>query len=102
MRLFLCFIFPPFAVMLHGKPFSAIFNMLLCMFFWVPGVIHALAVNSQAHESRQTKKIVRAIEGKGKKKPRKPCPVHDRPMVTRSVATNDKFIGEGGTKFKRR
>lgn len=100
MRLFLCFICPPFAVVLHGKPISALFNMVLCMFFWVPGVLHALGVNAQAHESKQTKQIVRAIRGK-KVKRKKPCPVHrGGPSVATSY--DDPYIGEGGTKFKRR
>ena len=102
MRLLLCLLCPPLAVVLHGKPISALVNMVLCMFFWVPGVIHALSVNSQAHESKQTKQIVRAIRGK-KVKRKKPCPLHraDRtPQLSSSY--DDPFIGEGGTKFKRK
>ena len=101
MRLFLCFVFPPFAVALHGKPISAIFNMLLCMFFWLPGVFHALAINDQAHGKRQTRQIVRAIRGK-KVKRKKPCPVHRGDQVQRTSAYDDPTIGEGGTKFKRK
>jgi hypothetical protein len=93
---------PPLAVCLYGKPISAIFNMVLCMFFWVPGVIHALSIAGQAHESKQTKQIVRAIRGK-KVKRKKPCRVHgpDRGPVV-SSAYDDPYIGEGGTKFKRK
>jgi Proteolipid membrane potential modulator len=89
------------AVLMHGKPISAIFNMLLCMFFWIPGVLHALSVNDQAHKSKQTKQIVRAVRGK-KARPKKPCPVHRGGRVTATSAYDDPTIGEGGTKFKRR
>jgi len=100
MRLFLCFIFPPLAVAMHGKPISAIFNMLLCMFFWLPGVFHALSVNDQAHAKKQTRTLVRAIRGK-KVKAKKPCPVHrEGPAI--STAYDDLYIGESGTKFKRK
>lgn len=103
MRLIFCFIFPPVAVAMHGKPFSAFFNLILCIFGWVPGVVHALAVNGQAHEKRQTKQIVRAVRGK-KPRRRKPCPVHreDQVRTTSTGAYNDPTVGEGGTVFKRK
>ncbi len=103
MRLFFCFICPPLAVAMHGKPISAIFNMLLCLFFWVPGVLHALMINDQAHAKRQTRTLVRAIRGK-KVKRKKPCPVHreDRVRRTTSDSYDDPTIGEGGTVFKKK
>lgn len=100
MRLFFCFIFPPMAVLMHGKPISAVFNMVLCIFGWLPGVFHALSVNDQAHAKRQTRTLVRAIRGK-KVKRKKPCPVHRHQRTTTS-AYDDPTIGEGGTKFKRK
>ncbi len=101
MRLFLCFVFPPFAVLLHGKPISAIFNMLLCMFFWAPGVFHALSVNAQAHDSRQTKQIVRAINGEKSKRMKsrrvqRPAPAPAPRLI------DDKYVGENGTRFRKR
>jgi uncharacterized membrane protein YqaE (UPF0057 family) len=35
---------PPLAVLLSGKPFQALLNIVLTVAFWVPGVIHALFV----------------------------------------------------------
>ena len=32
---------PPVAVLLCGKPFLAILNLLLTLCFWIPGVVHA-------------------------------------------------------------
>jgi uncharacterized membrane protein YqaE (UPF0057 family) len=109
MRALFCIICPPFAILLCGKPISAMFNMFLCLFFWIPGVIHAFAVVDQSHTSKQTKQIVRAINGK-KKKAKKPCRIHNADRmarlegvtVTRSESYDDKYIGEGGTKFKRK
>jgi uncharacterized membrane protein YqaE (UPF0057 family) len=108
MKALFCIICPPFAILLCGKPFSAMFNMFLCMFFWIPGVVHAFAVVDQSHTSKQTKQIVRAIKGKRGKKPKKPCLVHNQARMERLYGTttresyDDKSIGEGGTKFKRK
>ena len=107
MKALFCIICPPFAILLCGKPFSAFFNMFLCLFFWVPGVVHAFAVVDQSHTSKQTKQIVRAIKGK-KKKAKKPCRIHNQDRMDRlygtttSEAYDDKTVGEGGTKFKRK
>ena len=35
---------PPLAVLLAGKPFQAILNLVLTLLFYVPGLIHALFV----------------------------------------------------------
>jgi uncharacterized membrane protein YqaE (UPF0057 family) len=107
MRALFCIICPPFAILLCGKPISAMFNMFLCLFFWIPGVVHAFAVVDQHHTSKQTKQIVRAIKGK-KKKAKKPCLVHNQARMERlhgtttTEAYDDKYVGEGGTKFKRK
>lgn len=49
MRFLLCFIFPPLAVLLCGKPMLACLNLLLCILI-LPAVIHGLVVVS-AHKS---------------------------------------------------
>ncbi len=44
----LCFFIPPLAVLLTGRGIGlALLNLLLCVFFWIPGVIHALYVVRQ-------------------------------------------------------
>jgi uncharacterized membrane protein YqaE (UPF0057 family) len=61
MRYLLAIILPPVAVLLCGKPFLAILNLLLTLCFWVPGVIHALfVVNSHLADVR-VKELARAI-----------------------------------------
>jgi uncharacterized membrane protein YqaE (UPF0057 family) len=39
----LAILLPPLAVYLHTKSGkSTILNVILCFFFWVPGILHAL------------------------------------------------------------
>ncbi|MDZ4784323.1 MAG: YqaE/Pmp3 family membrane protein [Planctomycetia bacterium] len=35
---------PPVAVLLCGKPVQFFLNLLLCLLFWAPGMIHAILV----------------------------------------------------------
>jgi uncharacterized membrane protein YqaE (UPF0057 family) len=44
MRLLLCYLCPPAAVLLCGRPFSMVMNCILTLWFWLPGVRHALVV----------------------------------------------------------
>jgi uncharacterized membrane protein YqaE (UPF0057 family) len=49
----LAFLLPPMAVLMCGKPFQAILNVVLTLFFWVPGFIHAcFVVNGHYHRQR--------------------------------------------------
>ena len=43
-RYFLSFLLPPVAVLLCGKPFMALLNLVLTLLGWIPGIIHALLV----------------------------------------------------------
>jgi len=55
----LAIVFPPLAVILAGKPGVALLNCILCLFFWIPGVIHALLVVSEAKADARAKKYAR-------------------------------------------
>lgn len=57
----LAFFLPPLAVLLCGKPFQAILNIVLCIFLWIPGVIHAVLTVHEHYEDKRTKRIIRAI-----------------------------------------
>ena len=58
MRYFLAIICPPLAVLLCGNPIQAVLNLILTLFFWIPGVIHALfVVNSHLADVRADKMI---------------------------------------------
>lgn len=62
MRALLIIFLPPLAVLSVGKPVQAGINCLLTLCGWVPGVLHAFYVCSQADREKQTKKIVRAMK----------------------------------------
>jgi len=60
MRYFLAIVLPPLAVLFCGKPISAILNLFLCVFGWIPGVIHAFFVVN----SHKNQKSMRRIENR--------------------------------------
>ena len=61
----LALLLPPVAVFICGKPVQGLINIVLCLFLWVPGIIHALFVVHNHHEDKRTDKIVKAIEAAG-------------------------------------
>jgi len=58
----LAFLVPPVAVLMCGKPFQFLLNIILCCIFWIPGIIHAFYVVNNHLIEKQTGKIVDAIE----------------------------------------
>ena len=62
MRYLIAILLPPLAVLLCGRPFQALVNVVLTIFFWIPGMIHALLVVSGYYEDRRTDRVIRAIE----------------------------------------
>jgi uncharacterized membrane protein YqaE (UPF0057 family) len=40
----LAVLLPPVAVLICGKPIQALVNLLLCLIFYIPGMIHAIMV----------------------------------------------------------
>lgn len=65
MRYFLAIVLPPLAVLLCGKPFQAILNLVLTLCFWIPGMIHALFVVDCHFEDQRTERLVRAVNAHG-------------------------------------
>lgn len=57
----LAVILPPVAVLLRGKPFQALINLLLTICFWVPGVIHAWIVINGANKDKRMKEQAKLI-----------------------------------------
>jgi uncharacterized membrane protein YqaE (UPF0057 family) len=53
---------PPLAVLLCGKPFQALLNILLTLLIYFPGMIHAILVVNNYYADQRTKKIVKALE----------------------------------------
>ena len=64
MMYLLAVIFPPLAVLLCGKPIQALLNLLLCILFYIPGLIHALCVVSAKKADKRTDRIVKAVGSK--------------------------------------
>ena len=55
MMYFLAIILPPLAVLFTGRPFQAFLNFILCLFFYIPGVVHAVLL---VHE-KKTKDLMK-------------------------------------------
>lgn len=64
MRYFLAIILPPLAVLLCGKPFQVVLNIILTLLGWIPGVIHALFVVQNHLADKRNKELINAIENK--------------------------------------
>jgi uncharacterized membrane protein YqaE (UPF0057 family) len=66
MRYLLAIFLPPVAVLLCGKPVTAILNACLCLLFWIPGVIHALIVVASHKGDVRSKKQIKAMDRQSK------------------------------------
>jgi uncharacterized membrane protein YqaE (UPF0057 family) len=65
MRYLLALLCPPVAVLMCGKPFQAIINLLLTLCFWVPGAVHALLVANDYYEDRRQAHLLSAMSRMG-------------------------------------
>jgi uncharacterized membrane protein YqaE (UPF0057 family) len=61
MRYLLAIVLPPLAVLLCGKPIQFLLNILLTLFFWVPGVVHAILVVHDHLADKRSDRLLRAI-----------------------------------------
>ncbi len=61
MRYLLAIVFPPLAVLLCGKPLTAVLNFILWCLFIVPGIVHGLLVVNAHYADKRTEKVLRAI-----------------------------------------
>ena len=55
---------PPLAVLLAGKPFQALLNVILTIAFWVPGMIHALFVVHNHYADKRSERVIRALHSR--------------------------------------
>jgi uncharacterized membrane protein YqaE (UPF0057 family) len=65
MRYLIAIVFPPLAVLLCGKPVQAILNLVLTLFLWVPGIVHALFVVADHKAEKRARRIERALDAAG-------------------------------------
>jgi uncharacterized membrane protein YqaE (UPF0057 family) len=64
MRYLLAILLPPVAVLICGKPVQAVLNLILTLFFWIPGMVHALLVVSDHYADERNKELVAAMRGR--------------------------------------
>ena len=57
----LAILLPPLACLFAGRPGAAVLNCLLCCALWVPGIIHALLVVSEAKADRRMDRLGRTL-----------------------------------------
>lgn len=62
MRFIFAIILPPLAVLLCGKPFQAVFNIILTLLGWIPGMIHAILVVNSHKADKRAVRIEKAIK----------------------------------------
>jgi uncharacterized membrane protein YqaE (UPF0057 family) len=62
MRYVLALLLPPLAVLLCGKPIQFLLNIVLCLFLWVPGIIHAILVVHEHLNDKRTDRLIQAMK----------------------------------------
>jgi len=61
MKILLAIFLPPVAVLMCGKPVSALINLLLCFCFVIPGIIHAVYIVNQSDQDRRMKEMAAIV-----------------------------------------
>ncbi|MBN1126293.1 MAG: YqaE/Pmp3 family membrane protein [Sedimentisphaerales bacterium] len=62
MRYLIAILCPPLAVLLCGKPIQTLLNLILTLFLYIPGLIHALFVVNNHMADLRNKKLIQAIQ----------------------------------------
>lgn len=63
MKTLVAILCPPVAVLFTGRPISALLNVVLTLFFWIPGIIHALIVQNADANERRHAEMMSAVTG---------------------------------------
>lgn len=61
MKIILAILLPPLAVLLTGKPIAFVINLLCCLLFWIPGIVHAVWIVTQAETERRHRETLAAL-----------------------------------------
>ena len=66
MRYLIAIVLPPLAILLCGKPFQAIFALILqvTVLGWIPAAVWAILVVNSYQADRRTNRIIRALHGR--------------------------------------
>lgn len=62
---------PPLAVLLAGKPFQAILNLLLTLLLYVPGLLHAILVVHNHYADRRTARLAKEMKDEARRESRR-------------------------------
>jgi len=54
-------LFLPLAVLLCGKPVQAVLNLILTLFLYVPGLVHAILVINAHKADQRNAALIRAV-----------------------------------------
>lgn len=98
--LLLCYLVPPLAVLLMGRPVSAFFNFFLWCFGIVPGIGHALVCYADYKSEHMTRRVERAINNPhwaAEPAPRRRRASSEREVV---VVYDNPHVGRNGTYFR--
>lgn len=58
----LAILLPPVAVLICGKPLQAFINLILCLFLYIPGMVHAIMVVNEYKADRRVEKAGRGLQ----------------------------------------
>ena len=59
-------ILPPLAVLLCGKPLQALLSIVLSLFFYFPGLIHALFVVHNHYAEKRQERLIAEMRRMGR------------------------------------
>jgi len=57
----LAIVLPPVAVLLCGRPFLALLNLVFTLLCWVPGIVHAILVVGDHNADLRAERITREL-----------------------------------------
>jgi uncharacterized membrane protein YqaE (UPF0057 family) len=61
MRYLFAILIPPIAVLMCGRPGTAMLNLILWVCGIFPGIIHAMSIVGQANGDRRNRELIRAL-----------------------------------------
>lgn len=62
----LAILLPPIAVLFVGRPILALLNLFLCLFFYIPGIVHAIFLVHSAKSDKRQKELIEAMKSNQK------------------------------------
>jgi uncharacterized membrane protein YqaE (UPF0057 family) len=65
MKYFLAILLPPVAILIT-RPGQILLNIILCLFGWIPGMIHAILVVHGYEAEKRNERLVKAIRESGR------------------------------------